>query len=71
MSNWSKILTRAQVEAHLMAHLELDPVTIPQECKWWLGRDAVQLRVERAAAWRCNDGERYMIAQSLLASVGA
>jgi hypothetical protein len=69
MSNWTKILTRAEVRDHLMAHVELDPVTIPANAASWLNKDARQLHSAQNAAWLCNDGESFMIARSLLADL--
>lgn len=67
MSNWSKILTREQVGAHLMRHAELNPARMASNLKWWLERSAPQLRALQSGAWAANDSETYMLARSLLA----
>lgn len=66
MSHWATILTPAQIDAHFTRfpeHRAFDE----QARRVWEGRTVDQLKAERADAWRCNDGESFMLARSFLA----
>lgn len=67
MSEWSVILTPAQIEARFAATEAHDPCHGRKVRDFWETRTLGQLRALKSGAWEANDGEQYQMARSLIA----
>ncbi len=66
MSNWSTIMTPAQIDAYFTRFPQYQAL-MSRERAVWEARTVDQLKAARGEAWNCNDGERFMLARSFLA----
>jgi hypothetical protein len=67
MSQWSKILTPAEIDAYHALIARLDAAFATGDRKWWMSRTADELRAEAAASWNANTPTTYQLARSYLA----
>ena len=66
-SQWSHILTPAELEAHHALTASIDPRFAAGERAFYEGRTANQLRVLAAQAWDCCEPTGYQMARSYAA----
>lgn len=64
MSQWSHILSRAELEAHYALTASLDPRFAADERTFYEGRSFNQLNALSAQAWDCNEPTAYQLARS-------
>lgn len=66
MSRWTKILTKAELDAHWELVNKLDPKFAKAAREYYETRTQQELALDVRRAWACNDGDWYQLAQSYL-----
>ena len=66
-SQWSDILSSAELEAHYTLTASLDPRFAKEERAFYESRTVNQLEVLAAQAWNCNEATAYQLARSYAA----
>lgn len=64
MSQWSHILTAAELHAHYTLTAKLDPAFAASERAYYETRTLNQLRALAAQAWECCTPTAYQLARS-------
>jgi len=67
MSQWSHVLTAAEIEAQFALTASLDPSFARQQREWYETRTVAQLKGAAAGAWTANDSDGYQLARSFIA----
>lgn len=67
MSQWSQILTTAEINAYHALTASLDPAFAAKERAWYESRTVNQLKSSAAQAWDWNHPTAYQLAKSYLA----
>lgn len=67
MSQWSKVLNAAEIEAQFAFTAKLDPSFARGQREWYNTRTINELRSAMTGAWNCNESESYQLARSFLA----
>lgn len=67
MSQWSHILTAAEIDAQFALTASLDPSFARQQREWYETRTTNELRSAMNGAWNANDSDGYQLARSFLA----
>lgn len=68
MSQWTEILSPAQLDEHYDRAAALDPVFARKQRAFYESRGDEQLRAIAAGAWQSNSPETYQLARSYLAA---
>lgn len=66
-SQWTDILSTAELDAHYALTASLDPRFAAGERAFYESRTASQLRVLTAQTWNCNEPTGYQLARSYAA----
>lgn len=66
MSQWTEILSPAQLDEHYARTAALDPVFARKQRAFYESRGDEQLRAIAAGAWQANDADTYQLARSYL-----
>ena len=67
MSQWSHILTAAELDARFALTAKLDPRFAREQRAWYETRTVQQLRSEMNGSWNANDSDGYQLARSFIA----
>lgn len=67
MSQWTHVLTPAEIAAHHALIASIDPAFSVRDREYWEKRTEGELRSLMFGAWNCNDADAYQIARSYLA----
>lgn len=66
-SHWSTIMTPEQLTEYFNTWPEFGRCNRADVRAAWFGKSLAQLDRARAEAWFCNDGERFMLARTMIA----
>lgn len=66
MSQWSHVLSQAEINAYHALTASLDPAYASGERAWYESRTVNQLKVAAAQAWDANIPTAYQLAKSYL-----
>jgi len=64
MSQWSKILSPAEIEASHARTAALDPAFAARDRAFYQSRTINELRALAVGSWNCNNATGYQMAQS-------
>ena len=67
MSQWSHILTAAELDEQFALTARLDPSFARQQREWYEARTVQELRSHMNGAWNANDSDGYQLARSFIA----
>lgn len=67
MSQWSHILTAAELDEQFALTASLDPSFARQQREWYETRTIAQLKGAAAGAWTANEPDGYQLARSFIA----
>jgi hypothetical protein len=67
MSQWTRILTAAELDTLFALTAKLDPRFARQQREWYEARTVQELRSHMNGAWNANDSDGYQMARSFIA----